>query len=93
MERQSTCSNSSYSGLSLRDPNNNARLKTYPVDSVAKSGRSHPSDLRNLNSSIICSANISRQSLNQQPKTSVVSDNEDEFFQKLKSQIDRDLKS
>ena len=93
MERQSTCSNLSYSGLSLRDPNNDARFKTYPVNSVAKTAPSHPSELRNLNSSIICSANISRQTLNRQPKTSVVSDNEDEFFQKLKSEIDRDLLS
>lgn len=122
MERQSTCSNSSYSGLSIRDSSNNARVKTYPVNTVAKTNRTHPSELRNLNSSIlslmqvystnsfllmglnnslivfaiigiVCSANISRQSLNQQPKTSVASDNEDEFFQKLKSEIDRDLLS
>ncbi|XP_043261691.1 uncharacterized protein LOC122402734 [Colletes gigas] len=41
----------------------------------------------------MCSANITRQNLNQRSNISTPSDDDDEFFQKLKSEIDKDLLS
>nr|XP_034195845.1 uncharacterized protein LOC117611752 [Osmia lignaria] len=48
-------------------------------------------DLKSISSRIIFSDNIIRQSLNKQPIVSVTLDDDDQFFQKIKSDIDRNL--
>lgn len=91
MKKYATYTNSDYSGWSLNNLNTNARPKIYPFNSTVNSRHNQASDLQKLSSRIMCSANITRQSLNQRPSTSVTSDNDEEFFQSLKSVIDKDL--
>ncbi|XP_012140672.2 uncharacterized protein LOC105662494 isoform X1 [Megachile rotundata] len=48
-------------------------------------------DLTKFSSRIICSDNITRQNLKKKPIVPITSDDDDLFFQKIRSKIDKDL--
>ncbi|KAK1116740.1 hypothetical protein K0M31_018129 [Melipona bicolor] len=58
--------------------------------------QSHVMDLKRLSSRIMCSDNITRQGLNKKPSVptaTVTTEDDDEFFNKIKSEIDKNLRS
>ncbi|XP_076646582.1 uncharacterized protein LOC143355557 [Halictus rubicundus] len=98
MRRQRTFENCSDSILRHLHNDEEGQISS---NNFMNSGQSQTSDLQKLSSSIICSANITRKSLLQGPNvmrrsnydSNTVDDNDDddEFFTKIKINIDRNL--